>query len=182
MTKTLQNFESEITDIFKAYRISHFSLYYMKDTFYKYKTENPQIKNFVIKEKDSSNIVSFTENEINKNSENGLYQRIITGNTIAMFYNLWEDKYRRIIARHLGVRKNDIKNDFFRELSIIRQSITHNNYDAISDLEKLTTLNFVGNSKILKLSSYEVQEIYDRILSEIDYMRSSSTNNLQSNC
>ena len=171
MINLFNDFESEITELFKAYRMAHFSLYNMKNTFYNFKDINPEIENFVLEDIDFDNYVRFNEIEINKNSEDGLYQRIIAGNTIAMFYNIWEDKYRCTIAKKIKSEKNEIKSNLFAELNIIRQSITHNNFTAISDLNKLDKLSFVGNSTHIKLSSYEVQTIYEEILKEIEELR-----------
>ena len=171
MIHIFNDFEYEITELFKAYRMAHFSLYNMRTTFYNFKENNPHIDNFILRDNDFDNYVRFNETEINKNSEDGLYQRIIAGNTIAMFYNIWEDKYRCTIAKKIKSEKNEIKSNLFAELNIIRQSITHNNFTAISDLNKLDKLNFVGNSMHLKLSSYEVQTIYEEILKEIEELK-----------
>jgi hypothetical protein len=168
MTQILQNFKNEITELFKAYRMAHFSLYNMEKTFYDFKEHHPQIEIFVIKDLDFENEVNFDEEEINKNRGNGNYQRIIAGNTIAMFYNIWEDKYRIEIANKISLSKNEIKSDFFKELNFIRQSITHNSFNPCSKLNKLDKLAFVGNSSILKLSSLEVQKIKEFLLIEID--------------
>lgn len=167
MTTILKKFEDEITHLFKAYRMAHFSLYNMKTTFYNFKCSHPNLENFILEDRDFDSEVKFNEEEIQNNSEDGLYQRIIAGNTIAMFYNIWEDKYRGIIAKRIGCKKNEIKSNFFSELNLIRQSITHNNYNAITALNDLADLNFIGNSESLKLSSYEVQIIYEKLLEEI---------------
>lgn len=119
MENILQSFKEEIEELFKAYRMAHFSLYNMKRTFYNFKISNPEIENFVLEDEDFNNLVRFNEKEINKNSEGGSYQRIIAGSTIAMFFNIWEDKYRKIIAEKVGVKKDDIKSDFFAELRLI---------------------------------------------------------------
>lgn len=168
MIEILQNFENEITELFKAYRMAHFSLYNMEKTFYDYKEENPQIETFTIKDLDFDSELDFNEEEINKNRQNGNYQRIIAGNTIAMFYNIWEDKYRVEIANKISVSKNEIKSDFFQELNYIRQTITHKSFSPSSKLDKLEKLSFVGNSTILKLSSLEVQKVKELLLIEID--------------
>lgn len=149
--------------MYKAYRMSHFSLYLMENKFYENQNENPQIENFVIKDPVTNEEIKFTEKEVNKNSENGLYQRILAGNTVAMFYNLWEDKYRKLIAEKINIDRNDLKNDFFGDLRYIRQSITHNNYNAISDLKKLKKLNFVYENNFLKLTSIEIEKIYNEL-------------------
>lgn len=176
MLKILEKFEDEITHLFKAYRMAHFSLYNMKTTFYNLKSTHPNLENFIVEDQDFENVLRFSEEEIQMNCEDGLYQRIIAGNTIAMFYNIWEDKYRGIIAKEIGCKKNDLKINFFGELNVIRQSITHNNYNAITDLNNLVDLNFIGNSNDLKLSSYEVQMIYEKLLSQIDKIKSNNHN------
>jgi hypothetical protein len=171
MKQILQNFDDEITELFKAYRMAHFSLYNMEKTFYDFKEQHSQIQVLVLKDQDFENEIIFNEEEINKNRENGIYQRIIAGSTIAMFYNIWEDKYRIEIANKMSLNKNDIKSDFFKELNCIRQSITHNSFNPSSKLEKLDKLSFIGNSNILKLSSFEVQKIKELLSTEIDRLR-----------
>lgn len=169
MTHILQNFENEITELFKAYRMAHFSLHYMADTFDKFKMENPQINTFTIRHLDSE--IDFGEEEINKNIENGTYQRIIAGNTLAMFYNIWEDKYRLEIAKKKSLEKNEVESDFFKELNYIRQSITHKNFNPSSKLDRLDKLSFVGNSKIFRLSIFEVEKIKELLIIEIRRLR-----------
>jgi hypothetical protein len=167
MTHILQNFENEVTELFKAYRMAHFSLYNMEKTFYDFKEQHPQIEVLALKDKDFDNEIIFNEEEVNKNRENGTYQRIIAGSTIAMLYNIWEDKYRIEIANKMSLTKNEIRSDFFKELNYIRQSITHNSFNPSSKLEKLEKLSFIGNSTILKLSSWEVKQINELLLAEI---------------
>ena len=167
MISLVKDFKTDITELFKAYKMAHFSLYNMQQTFYNFKADNPEIENFVIEDRDFESSLRFNKYEIEKNSEDGLYQKIIAGNTISMFYNIWEDKYRGLIAKNFNVKKNDIKNTLFWELNLIRQCITHNNYNPVSDLKKLNLLNFIGDSNSLKLSSHEVQKLYDLIMTEI---------------
>lgn len=169
MSEIFQNFEDEITELFKAYRMAHFSLYNMENTFYKFKNEHHQIETFTIKDNEMELV--FNEEEIAKNRENGNYQRIIAGNTLTMFYNIWEDKFRLEIANRISLSKNDIKSDFFKELNYIRQSITHNSFNPSSKLDKLDKLSFIGNSTILKLSSFEVQKIKELLVSEIERLK-----------
>lgn len=164
-------FRYEVTDLFKAYRMSHFSLHNMHNTYYKFRDDNPQLRVFTIRIPQLNDEVDYTEIEIDKNLDGGLHQRVIAGNTIAMFYNIWEDKYRKLIADKLKCSKNEIKSDFFKELNYIRQSITHNNYKPINNLDKLEKLNFVGNSIELKLTIVEVQKIYELLLVEVEELR-----------
>lgn len=171
MTQIIQNLENEITELFKAYRMAHFSLYNMEETYYNHKERNPQIETFIIKDLDFDSELEFNEGEINKNRQNGSYQRIIAGNTLAMFYNIWEDKYRIEIANKISLNKNEIQSDFFKELNFIRQSITHNSFNPGSKLDKLDKLSFVGNSTILKLSSLEVEKVKVLLLIEIERLR-----------
>lgn len=176
MKEIFQNFENEIIELYKAYKMAHFSLYNMESTFYDYKRNNPQINYFVIKDKDFNDEITFNEEEITKNRENGNYQRIIAGNTISMFYNIWEDKFRLEIAKMKSLNKNDIKSNIFKELNYIRQSITHNNFNPSSRLNKLEKLSFVGNSNLLKLTSLEVYKIKELLLKEIKDLKNKYCN------
>lgn len=171
MTRILQNFEHEVTELYKAYRMANFSLHNMKTTYYHYREQNPEISSFAIKDLELGNELDFDENEVSKNNEDGTYQRVIAGNTIAMFYNIWEDKYRAEIANRVSKEKNDIKSDFFQELSYIRHSITHNSFRPTSKLDELNKLSFIGNSTILRLSRFEVEKIKDYLLTEIETLK-----------
>lgn len=91
---------------------------------------------------------------------------MISGNTIVMFYQIWEDKFRKQIADKLSINKNDVKSFIFSDLNRIRQSILHNNYKPIDDLKKLTILNY-NTSESLKFSSKEISVIYHLIIEEI---------------
>ena len=149
--------------------MAHFSLYNMENTFYEFKSKHKQIETFIIKDNEIE--INFNAEEIAKNRENGDYQRIIAGNTLTMFYNIWEDKYRLEIATRISLSKNEIISNFFKELNYIRQSITHNSFKPISKLDKLDQLSFIGNSTILKLSSFEVQKVKELLISEIERLK-----------
>ena len=43
-----------------------------------------------------------------------------------LIYHIWEDKYRKIIARECGIQKDQVVHDTFGELRNIRRSIVHN--------------------------------------------------------
>lgn len=168
MKELLNDFKLEIKEIYKCYRISHFSMYLTKQNYSLNKELENQIQNFKIIDEDLNEEISFTENNILVEiSENGKYQNMISGNTIVMFYQLWEDKFRKQIADKLSVEKNDVKSFIFSDLNILRQSIIHNNYKPIKEFKKISMLNF-NMSDSLKLSSKDVSIIYHSIIQEIN--------------
>ena len=75
MKHILQNFEHDITELLTAYKMAHFSLHYMADTFDNFKKENPQINTFIIRHLNSE--INFGEEEINKNIEKKKIHRFL---------------------------------------------------------------------------------------------------------
>lgn len=173
MKNFLNDFRSEITDIYKSYRINHFSLYYTRSTYSDFKDSHSQINNFKVEDSDLNEVIDFSEeNVINDTSEYGKYQKISGGLVLVMFYQLWEDKYRKLIADNLAVEKNDLKNDLFGELRYLRQSIVHNHFAGISDLKKLKILKFIVCDDFeLKLSSAEISKLYYLVIQEIENLK-----------
>ena len=81
-----------------------------KSIYFKFKGTHNQINNFKIEDKELNEIIQFTESNIeNDISEYGKYQKISGGLVLVMFYQLWEDKYRKAIADKLNIKKDDLK-------------------------------------------------------------------------
>ena len=83
----------------------------------------------------------------------------------------WADEISIISNDFKLVFTEDLKNNFFGDLRYIRQSITHNNYNAISDLKKIKKLTFVYENNFLKLTSIEVEKIYNELKLETESLQ-----------
>ncbi len=172
----IENYKSEIHDIYKAYRFSHFGLYNLKNTFNDYKKTN-NIENFKIVDEECDIEINFTELDMEEAKEHGFYQTIIAGSTIVMIYNLWEDNYRGIFAKCLGYQnKNDLKNSLFGDLGKIRNAIIHNNYERTSDIDKLEILKSLFPNNEFILDSFTVHEIYVNALKTLESMKQTLEN------
>lgn len=141
-----------------------------KSIYFKFKGTHNQINNFKIEDKELNEIIQFTESNIeNDISEYGKYQKISGGLVLVMFYQLWEDKYRKAIADKLNIKKDDLKSDLFGDLRRLRQSIVHNHFHPISELKKVKILNFMIFKDLeLNLSSTEISKLYFQLIQEID--------------
>ncbi|PIF46492.1 hypothetical protein CLU96_3530 [Chryseobacterium sp. 52] len=167
----IEQFKTEIYDIYKAYRFSHFGLYNLRGTFNDYE-ENNDIENFKIVDKECDIEIKFTKQDMQEAKEHGFYQKIMAGNTIAMIYNLWEDRYREIFSKNKGLKnKKELQNDFFGDLNLIRQSITHNHYKRTSEINKLKMLSFLFPEDMFILDSFTVHEIYSLTLKNLDALK-----------
>lgn len=163
----IENFRIEIENIYKAYRFSNAGLYNYKRLIKDDITKNPG--NFHIVDEECEIEIKFTEEELEEANHLGFYQKIIAGNTIAMIYNLWEDKYRPKFAKYLNYEETkDLKNDFFGELGKIRHAIVHTNYSYTSKLKNLQILkSFIVNKQLI-LSLFEVDYVYKQALKALE--------------
>lgn len=168
MKNIIEEFRNELINHYKAFRFSHYALHNLGDVYKDWKSNHPELKNFVIEDQDFNITIRFNEAEISETEEKGLYQRILAGSTIATFYNIWKDKYRKKIAEEKGVEKNDIKIELFYELNKIRQAVIHNNFNKTSKLKDLELLSFILIDNTFKLGSSEVEKIYQLLLLELD--------------
>ena len=172
MEKLLSQFLLDTEELYKSYRLQHFSLKLMWSTYYDYKNENPQITNFKIFDKDLDETISFTEGNIEESAEYGKYQEILSATTVVMFYQLWDDYYRVAIAKRYSCSKNEINSDLFAELNKVRRAIIHNQFNPKECAGKLDILNFlISENKNFLLSSLEVRQIYNLIKKEIGRLK-----------
>ncbi|MGO4912533.1 hypothetical protein [Leeuwenhoekiella sp. W20_SRS_FM14] len=167
MKNVFEGMRNEFSDIYKNYRIGHFSMTVMKDIYYKNMDVN-KIDSFTIRDESLNETIGFTTTDIEGCSENGKYQRILAGTTLAVIYQLWEEKFRTAIANEYQLKKNDIISDFFGDLRLIRQAVIHNNFQPIDDLNKIKLLHFLGNKEQLNLTSLELSKTNFLLNKEID--------------
>ncbi|MCW3170665.1 hypothetical protein OMO38_19215 [Chryseobacterium sp. 09-1422] len=172
----IEIFKTEIHNIYKAYRFSHFGLYNLRSVFNDYKKKN-KIENFKIVDQECNIEIKFSELDMEEAKEHGFYQMIMAGNTIVMIYNLWEDNYRTIFAKCLGyTNKTDLKNNLFGDLGKIRNAIVHNHYKRTSDIDKLEILGFLFPNDRFILDSFAVHDIYVNALKALELMKQPSAN------
>ena len=166
MELLLQNFRNEILQIYKQYRLSHFSLYIMKNTYNQYSSS---IKNFKIFDTDLDENIIFSESEMEMYlDESGFYQRILAGSTISSFYHLWEYNFRLQIAKKCNCEIREVESEIFFELGKIRHACVKNNFEPINDLKRIKCLGFFGDENVLNLTSYEDSNVFVEINKEID--------------
>lgn len=171
LNNLIEKYQFAIHDLYKAYRFTHFSLYNMNQFYHSNKIEN-QTKFLRIQDEQFGVDMRFTEEEIGQALESGYYQRILAGNTIAMLYNLWEDNFRGKIAKIVGFKeKKELKNDVFGDLAKIRHEITHNRYNRSSKINKLIVFGYLFKNESFILDSLTVNEIVERVLSELENMK-----------
>ncbi|GEM_PF-2918947 len=176
LNNQIEIFKTEIHNIYKAYRFSHFGLYNLRSVFNDYKKKN-NIENFKIVDQECNIEIKFSELDMEEAKEHGFYQMIMAGSTIVMIYNLWEDNYRGIFAKCLGHQnKNDFKNSLFGDLGKIRNAIIHNNYKRTSDIDKLEILKSLFPNNEFILDSFTVHSIYINALKTLELMKQTSEN------
>lgn len=169
----IEQFKTEIYDIYKAYRFSHFGLYHLRNVYLANKEQN-NIESLRIKDPQFNIDLRFNEDDVEQAREDGFYQKIMAGNTIAMIYNLWEDKYRSIFAKINGLNsKKAVQNDFFGDLNLIRQSITHNHFNRTSAIDRLKVLGSLFPNNEYELNSTTIEVIYIEALSMLDNLKTS---------
>ncbi|SMP16396.1 hypothetical protein [Chryseobacterium profundimaris] len=173
ITEHIEKFKYAIHDLYKAYKFTHFSLYHLRDFYHKNKLDE-NINSFTIEDLAFEIKIEYTEHEIEQAREDGYYQRILAGNTIALIYNLWEDEFRFKISKCLGYSgtgRDKIMNDFFGDLGKIRHSITHNRFNRTSNIDNLVKLHYLFRDNTFILDSITVHEIIEKTLLELEIIK-----------
>ena len=104
-----------------------------------------------------------------RNSKTGSNYRFLGNMAIVALYQYWEDKYRELIAKEIGLNKQDLKIDVTGDLRILRRSIIHHNGLALSDIGKCKILNwynpddeiFIDAEKFKKIVSHIKRAIFE---------------------
>ena len=103
-------------------------------------------------------------------NDNGRYQFLLASASIVSFYQIWEDKYRKKIAKNENIEKID--SEIYYELNKLRQSILHNDHRPTNDFLKVANnLSFVNENGVLKLTVDEVHKIYLELKKEINFLK-----------
>lgn len=167
----IEQYKAEIYDIYKAYRFSHFGLYNLRDIYLQNKAAN-NIDFLRIQDPQFNVDLRFNEDDVEEAREEGFYQKIMAGNTIAMIYNLWEDKYRGIFSKIYGLDdRKKLQNDFFGDINLIRQSITHNHFNRTSDINRLKVLGHLFPDNKFVLDCFTIEVIYKEALNTLHNLK-----------
>lgn len=169
MEKLFNDLEFETIELYKSYRLNHFSLLFMKNYYIEESKEN-FLTNFIIDDKSIGQIKFIGENMLEATNDNGRYQFLLASASIVSFYQIWEDKYRKKIAKNLNIEKID--SEIYYELNKLRQSILHNDHRPTNDFLKVANnLSFVNENGVLKLTVDEVHKIYLELKKEINFLK-----------
>ena len=103
MEKLFNDLEFETIELYKSYRLNHFSLLFMKNYYIEESKEN-FLTNFIIDDKSIGQIKFIGENMLEATNDNGRYQFLLASASIVSFYQIWEDKYRKKIAKNLNIK------------------------------------------------------------------------------
>ncbi|MFW5431166.1 MAG: hypothetical protein ACKE5Q_00100 [Methylophilaceae bacterium] len=105
---------------------------------------------FDIKGKRSA--VSEMNNELAVTSmrKNGAFSQVIAHGAISAIYSLWEDKYRKSIAKEINIKTNELMCDVMGDVRTLRQVIVHRNGDVDEKtLKKLNVIDWVKTGPLV---------------------------------
>lgn len=109
-----------------------------------------------------------TQDEFKKrNSENGKNIQTLANLCIIQVYQYWEDYYRGKIAEELGLEKNELKSEIFRDLNLYRKSIIHHRGIALDEIDKCKIFRWFKSGNIINLDKNQVGGIILGVKTEI---------------
>ena len=91
--------------------------------------------------------------------------------SLVLIYHIWEDKYREVIARENGIKKNQINHDTFGELRNIRRSIIHNKSRALNECENNTKLKRFDEGDQILFTGQEAYDSFKDIKDALDELK-----------
>lgn len=97
----------------------------------------------------------------------GKDMQIITRLCLVSMYQLWEDEFRKEIARSFNVCKSDVKSDIIGDIRILRNAVIHNNSNKISDYSKLKVLTYMQGREKVVLTHDEFCDIIELVRQDI---------------
>lgn len=144
----------------------------------RYETEmknilNNDSANFIFGEgdpNDPSNKTFISEN-IGKYKDrikiDGLDRRLISNLCLVAIYQLWEDEYRKKIAKKKGIETNKLLIDILGDIRFVRMSIIHNNSKPIGEFKRMKILEFMKSREEIYLTISEFVFIVETLKDEL---------------
>ncbi len=113
----------------------------------------------------------------NRVKKNGHDITVISNLCIVEIYQLWEDKYRSLIADKIGISKNELIIDVFGDIRILRRSIIHNDSKKLNEFNRLKILDFMKNRKNVYMNENEFSLLITTVKKELSNIRNYSITN-----
>jgi len=169
LKETLKSFHQELINLYGVYKISSIGILEVSQKNLEGLKINPQINQVIIRDEDFKYELRLTQEEFQKEiSQKGEFTTKLSGVFLASIYQLWEDKFRKKIARGLGIEMNQVKSDLIGEIRLLRQAIIHNDFSPTKDLKKLKILDFIELRDLILLSRNDMSKIFLMLIEEIE--------------
>jgi hypothetical protein len=170
LTNILADFEQDLTYYEGIYRILDFSLILSNTTYSNIKMDNLDTEWVFLKKDQASDFLKLSVSDYERAMHpEGEFRTIVIGLFVAQIYNLWEDKYRSVIAAQQcpPKSKEEFKNDFFGDLGKLRRRITHCNFAHGKDLEKIKSFSFLNDDEMIKIRESDFEKILELVRDEL---------------
>lgn len=172
MKELLEDFHDEILNIYATFKVTAFGLSLFKEKYDSALIINKKLKKINLVDEEMGYGIEISREKFEReNSEYGSFNIMLSGVFLSSIYQLWEDKYRQLIANKLKTKKENIKNDLIGEINLIRQAVIHNQFRPTSRLKNLKILNFIKIDEKLNLSEKEMSKIILLLIEEIDLLK-----------
>lgn len=103
---------------------------------------------------------------LERNKPDGSTEAMLSQSCINLLIAVWEDDIRERLAAAAGLKgKNEIKSDFFRDLSRCRNAILHNK--GVLDVAP-RVIKFLAKDSKISLSKADTNELFRLVYAEID--------------
>jgi hypothetical protein len=108
-------------------------------------------ENYKVLDGESGQVISAIPNFhiIKGLKRDGPISQVIAHGMLSMIYHAWENRFRPMIAKELGVSNNEVMSDLMSDIKILRHKIAHNLGFLDKDLKKLKIINWLEQGHII---------------------------------
>jgi len=111
----------------------------------------------------------------NRNAKDGPNTMLLARMVIVSVYQLWEDRYRPLIAKARGLATNDLRSNLFGDLRTYRRAIIHANSVAIPEVEANKVLHWCVPGAPINPTTAQMQTLLGLIAAEVEALERGSS-------
>lgn len=148
--KSLDEFKDFTQRIHNAYSLANRSLEVLAEQI-QFADGYSDNENYKILDDESGQVISAIPNFhiIKGLKRDGPISQVIAHGMLSWVYFAWENRFRPMIAKELGVSNNKVMSPLMGDIRILRHKIAHNLGFLDKDIKKLKVINWLGQGHII---------------------------------
>ncbi|RCS73202.1 hypothetical protein [Vibrio casei] len=169
--KSLAEFKDVTQRFHSSYHLANIALSDLSENLLS-KDNKSAYDDFIIRDKNSNEVISKVSyfHTLKGLKHDGPISQVIAHGFLNWIYAAWNDKYRELISKELGVNCNEVMCNVMGDIRILRNSISHDFGFIEADLIKLTELTWFPKGRII-LMSEDMDKIQIKINQMVVYIK-----------